>query len=611
MQSNLILPTLQNRAARLNRNRPTWQVVPNKSDNECVEAARLGADIMEYIWRDQNMDSKRLECSLWRQQIGHCYFKVNWDPTLGDELSEDPETGEVIMSGDIRIDVVAGFEVFPDPLATTERDAQWLIHAKTRPLSYFKSQYENGEEVKEEGLWLLSQQYQARINNMTAQGPSNSGVQSLLKDCAIEVCYYEAKSKKYPRGRQITGANGVILEEKKLPVGKIPFVRFDDIMVAGKYYPESLVTHLRPMQDQMNRILSSRAEWTNLMLKGKYLAARGHGLQQEALNDRNGEVVEYDAIPGHVPPQALPCPTIPSYAYQEEQSIRQQVNDISGLSEVSRGTIPAGAGNLPAIGMQMLTEADETRLSVITRRDEENFGRLGSLCLRFVGEFVKVPHILKIAGENMEYTVKDFLGADLRGNYDVRVQDGSTLPQSMSQKRADVSNIVKMFPGILGNITDPKVATRILKMLEFGDTSELFRDYGLDMHQIQESIEGLCKGKISPPSEFDNNSLHIVEKNRFRKTQKFDALDTNAKTAFNTDIEARLRVLMAQANPQLAAQAETAPMQNQLMVNQMKLQRQQGNLQTETAKTAALRQASNRPAPNPGQGEQNGPASNT
>lgn len=605
MQSNLILPTLQNRAARLNRNRPTWQVIPNKSDNESVEASRLGEQIMEYIWRDQNMDSKRLECSLWRQQIGHCYFKVNWDPTLGDELKEDQETGEVIMSGDVRIDVVAGFEVFPDPLATTERDAQWLIHAKTRPLSYFKNQYENGDEVKEEGLWLLSQQYQARINNMTAQGPSNSGVQSLLKDCAIEVCYYEAKSKKYPRGRMIIGANNVILEEKELPVGIIPFVRFDDILVAGKYYPESLVTHLRPMQDQMNRILSTRAEWTNLLLKGKYIAARGHGLQQEALNDRNAEVVEYDAIIGHPPPQAMPIPVIPAYAYQEETSLRQQVNDISGLSEVSRGTIPAGAGNLPAIGMQMLTEADETRLSVITRRDEESFGRLGTLTLRYVGEFTKVPHVLKIAGENMEYTIKSFEGADLRKNYDVRVQDGSTLPQSISQKRADISNMVKMFPGILGNIADPKVATRILKMVEFGDTSELFRDYGLDMHQIQESIESICEGKMPPPSEFDNNVLHLQEKNRFRKTQKFNALSDDIKRLFDADVEARISLLIGQANPQMAAAEATGPIQNQLLAQKMQIQNQQGSLQQAQAATVGLKNMDTRQRL--AKGGQNGP----
>jgi len=232
----------------------------------------------------------------------------------------DPETGELEYEGNIRVDVVSAFEVFPDPLAKTLREAKWVVQAKVRKLDYFKERYEKGHLVKEEDTWLLSAQYEQRINSMNVTGNGQQGSAMKQKNTAIEISYYERRSKKHPNGRLIIGANGVILEDKELPVGEIPFCKFDDIVVGGKYYSESIITHLRPLQDQYNRLLNKRADWVNRMLTGKYLSARGSELIAEALNDRSGEVVEYTPVPNAPPPTAMDTPPIPSYAYKEEDT---------------------------------------------------------------------------------------------------------------------------------------------------------------------------------------------------------------------------------------------------------------------------------------------------
>lgn len=561
LQSNIILSTIQNRLSRLIKSRPKFQVRPNSNDQKDKDASKLSEQILDMIWQSEEMASKQIDLYMWLQQCGHAYLKVCWDESMGKQMS-DPMTGEIDYEGGIRIDVVSAFEVYPDPLAKNLRDAQWVIQAKVRKLEYFKTQYPGvGEQVREEDTWLLSAQFENRINNMSAVGTGQSATQIAQRNTAIELTYYEKRSSKHPNGRQVVSANGVILEDKDLPVGDIPFIKFDDVVVAGSYYPESIITHLRPLQDQYNRALTKRAQWTNKLLTGKYLVARGSQLTAESLNDQSGEVVEYTPVPNAAPPTFLQVPTIPEYAYKEEESIKGNINEISGINEVSRGQGP-GSGITAAIALQYLSEQDDTRIGAVSRRFELGMARFGRLILMYAERYFTTPQLLKMAGQNMEYTVKEFLGEDIGGNTDVVVIEGSTLPGSTTAKRDFILTIMNQ--GLLGNPTqDPKAREKVLKLLEYGDVGGLWEDYSLDMNQIKRSVDQIEEGIQPQISELDNNALHIQEKNKIRKSEKFDMYPPEIQTIFMSDIEARIHALMDQANPGLAIQEQHADMQVQ------------------------------------------------
>ena len=300
IHANKILPTVQNRLARLCQNPPEYDIAPESNDAEDKDAARLASQVLDYLVDKKEINKKRLFLYMWLQQCGHAYIHTTWDPTLGAEvLLDDGTTGK---EGDLRIDVESPFAVFPDHLAKTDDDAEFLTLAKLRKLDYFKRQYpERGHLVKEEGAWLLSTQYELRINSLNSRGPSQGGSMDQVRNCAIEMIRYEKPSSNFPRGRMIACANGVLLDAKELPIGddnaEIPLTKFDDTIVAGKFYSETPVTHARPIQDQYNETLRRRAEWTRRMLAGKYKAPRGSGLGQESLNDESGEVVYYNVVP--------------------------------------------------------------------------------------------------------------------------------------------------------------------------------------------------------------------------------------------------------------------------------------------------------------------------
>lgn len=549
LSSNQILPACQNRLARLCKQPPKYEILPNSNQPDDRDSARLSLDVLNDLWESQEINRKRLTLGMWTQQCGHAYAKVSYDETLGQPLIEDPNQGvKTSFTGDIRVDVVSAFEVFPDPIAKSWDEVTWVAHCKVRNLDYFRLHFpEKGQLVKAEGMWLMSMQYEARINSLNSMGPSASGaLQENMKNSAIEVAYYEKKSSLHPNGRMVIVANGVVLKDDELPCGEIPLVKYDDIIVAGKFYPESVITHCRPLQQQYNRDLSKGAEWVNALLAGKWIAEKRHGLAKEALNDRT-EVIAYNHVPGAAEPHAVTVPQLPSYYFEHCQQLKKDINEIFGLSEVSRGQLPAAG--IPAVGMQLLVEQDETRIGIEVEQHEYAYAKLGQLMLKYANKFVKTPRKLKKKGKNGEYNIRDWSGDDLREHYDVRVVRGSTIPTSRSLKRQEILNAYQQ--GLLGDLQDPAVREKVLGMLEFGSSSEMWEKRSLDMAQISKTLDEIKQGVVPQVNELDNHRLHIEKKNEFRISDKFSQLEKPKQDLLLQDIDLHVEMAMNLMNPGL------------------------------------------------------------
>jgi hypothetical protein len=529
---NRILPTVQNRLARLCKNPPRWDVRPKSADEEDKDAARLAEQVIIQLWEQLGINKKRIPLTMWLQQCGSSYLKVSWDPTLGEKKvsPRDADNGDgtttrvydIVHEGDLRVDVCSFFEMFPDPLAKSWEELQDIIQAKVRPINYFAQTFPaRGGMVKEEDCWLNSLAYESRINAMNTINGASAGPNAQLKQSAIEISYYEKPSKKHPYGRHIIIANGVKLKDDVLPIDEIPFIKFDDIVVGGKFNAEAIITHLRPLQDQINKGKSMRQAWTNRMLTGKIIAARGHNLLEEAINDQSGEVVEYDPVPNTAEPHAFNMPAIPQYAFEEERTLKDDINDTAGINEASRGQLPSSS--IPAIGMQLLVEQDDTRIGIETEGHEHSFADLGRILLKFVARYYVTDRLLKTVGEDMEYAVRKFKGTDIRDNFDVHVIRGSTLPGSKVLKRQEILNLADR--GYYGNPQDPTTIQNVMSMLEYGDEYMGWKRHSLRMAQIQRGIALIeDTGEKPAVSEFDDHALWLQELDDYRISEKFGKL---------------------------------------------------------------------------------------
>lgn len=567
---NKILPTVQNRLARLTQAPPKYDVRPNSNSSEDKDAARLGLEVLNDVFDKQNFTEKRQDLCLSAMQGGVAYAQVLWDPALGQPMI-DPETQEFLgYEGDVRIEILNCLEVFPDPLAKSLDDAQWVIKAKVRKLDYFKERYpERGDAVKEEGVWLLSSLYDLKANALTSVGIAGANTSEQMKNSAIELVYYERRSKEYPNGRMVVVSNGILLEDKELPIGEFDIVKFDDLLIGSRYNSEGVITHLRPVQDHYNTLRSRMSQWVKMHLGGKYLVPKGSGLSQEAINNSDAEVLEFNPVANAPSPQPLAVPTIPQYAYEEIKATESDFDFISGINEPTRGVAPGS--DMPARAMELLVEQDQTRIGVQTSRNEVGFARLGCSILKYVGKYYEMPRLLKVAGDGLGYTVKEFKGAFLNGNYDAIVIAGSTTPNSKVLNRQAIMNLLQM--GILGNPQDPKLQAKLLKVMEYADLQEIWKEQAIDEQQIKKTFEAIESGQMPQMHEWDNHPLFVQEMNIYRKTDKFDELSDQQKGLFNYVAEWHLQAEANLQNPGLPQQQMMA----QHMVNTMESMQAQGH----------------------------------
>lgn len=549
VHANLILPTVQNRLSRLAKNPPRYDVKPNSNAQEDKDAARLTLKVINNVWDAERINEKRIHMYMWMQQGGHAWMKIYWDPMKGKQVAG--MDGQIEYEGDIGADICSPLEIYIDPLARQTSDAQWLIQCKVRKLTYFRNQYgEKGREVKQEGAWLTSIQNLIKINNMSSK--SNGGQMDVdMKDAAIEIAYYEKPSKRFPEGRMIVTANGVLLAYKSLPCGEINFVKFDDIQVGGKFYSESVITHLRPLQDQFNRNLRRKAEFLNKGLNLKFIAAKGAGLNEEALTD-NTEVVQYNPVPNAEAPRAVTPPQLPQYVYTDGEMLKSDMAEISGISEVSKGQMPSAS--IPAIGMQLLQEADETRIGIVTESNENSWADVGRLIAKYAARYYNSKRYLKEAGQSGEYVIKEYTGEDLKESFDVSVVRGSTLPNSKTLKRQELLNAYQQ--GLLGDPNDPSIRRRLLEHLEFGDVAGIWEDQFVDDAQIKRSMDEIEQGLIPKIHPDDNHKAHFDYKNRLRKTDKFLSWTPDIQEIFLANLEEHKKFIVQE----VAAEAGPAPM---------------------------------------------------
>jgi hypothetical protein len=550
--TNLMLSGAQNRLARMLKNPPRWDVRPNSMDEEDKEAAHLGEDIIGNVWEKQAVNRKRIEHGMWLQQCGHAYIGVSRDDQLGEAL-HDPATGEFVgYEGETRVDVVSAFEGFPDPLAKNWDEVSKFARAKVRKLDYFRTHYDRGELVNEEEVWLQSAQLEQRINSIsTGSAGSNPGT----KGAAIEISYYEKRSAKYPKGRHVIVANGIVLKNSELPVGEIPYVKFDDVVIGGKYYSESLLTHARPLQDQYNRNLAKCADWVNKLTVGKWLAARGHGLEQEALTDQSGEVVEYTPQPQAGEPKQMQVAVIPQHMFQERTDLKNDLFETLSLSQVSRGQIPSAS--IPGIGIQLLLEQDETRMGIEVEQHEHSWAGVGKLILKYEAKFAITPRKLKTRGADKSYRIKEYTGEDLRDNFDVTVIRGSTVPNSKVIHRQEIMNLFTQ--GLLGNPSDPAVRDKVLGMLQYGEMGEAWEDHHLTEMQIERDLRDIENG-IAPEVDMKDNHLqHMIKKNRYRISEKWFSLSPESQALLQQNISQHSQMAVAQMHPELSTPPEPPP----------------------------------------------------
>lgn len=576
---NRIQPCVRVEIAKMTKKRPVFTVSPRTADEEDANASEMGEQLMLYLWKHLGMYEQSTKALHWSRICGAGFLKTFWDPTLGDgtdvvmgpggkvlqnaggkpmrasevnpaELSEQlgvPVSSKRINQGDIRVETRSPFQVFLDPLADSFTECEWLVEESIQSVDSLERRYNvilPADTIGNPGL------IESRMGAVFMPGTSN------YKGVKIRE-YWTKPSPSHPHGRRAVWSRDHLLQEDDHPFDPFPYVMLTGIQIPGRLWPTSIVEQLRGPQTELNKVKSQIAENRNRVGNPTILASKQAVQDPDKFADSTtmpGGIYFFDDLgsPNTVPTY-LQAPPLPQYVIDEIARIEESIQEISGQHEVTSANVPAGVTAASAINLLM--EADDTRLGPAISDYEEQLGRLGQKILKLAAHYYTDQRTIRIAGDNATWQIFDFRGSMLRDNTHVEVQAGSAFPQSKAAKQAAMQDLLNFFVQS-GNAPHGRQLAQFLKDWEIGGAERMIEEYTLDEQQAERENVRMAQDIPLTINDYDDDQAHVDAHQDFQKQQKYTQLPQNAKSIFEAHVSAHKQRALAAHQQQMQAEAQ-------------------------------------------------------
>ncbi len=437
-----------------------------------------------------------------------------WNSDIGEIIAQ--KDGKNIKTGDIEISVLSPFEIYPDSVNNENiDDCQSIIHAKAYHIDEIKNIY--GVDVKGEDINVFSLENTGTgLGGLGYHAYATQVVSGVKSNHALVIEKYEKPSKNYPNGRFIIIAGETLVYDGELPFvnrvdGKrgFPFIKQVSIEQAGSFWGTGIVERLIPVQRSYNAVKNRKHEFLNRISMGVLTVEDGSvdldNLEEEGLSP--GKILVYRQ--GSNVPRYMANTSVPTDFEKEEQTLIAEFMTISGVSDILNNT--PNYTNLSGVALQLLIEQDESRISPTTDKIKECIKELGGQILRLYKQFVTIPKLIKVAGDNGELEMIYFTASDITSE-DIVFESDTEITESLAQCRSMVFELLNA--GLLqdenGKLSN-RMRLKALDLLGFG-IWENAQDIN-ELHTKKASTENveLSCGKNVDVCEIDNHDLHINE----------------------------------------------------------------------------------------------------
>lgn len=547
LTSNKIRPRILKMLFKLNQEKPRGYVQPNTTDSGDIAGARAAEAIYDYVVTQECKQFKIMrEADLWALQCGTSYIKIYYDAN----------------TNKIRMDAMSPFHVFvPDLEVQDIEDQPWVAHISIRGVDDIEREY----GYRPEGT--SSANSGSILNDRFLQGVGIR--QNTAKNATIFSEIWIKPNSKYPQGIKVCWVKDKVLDmvpgegippeepptievpnpmDPKAPPISIPDPSVDPASLdpgtaspfiggmypfvrriyepAGRFYGESPITDLIPLQMQYNRRFSQIIENANISANQQLVAPKG-SLNTTKLDNTPGLVIEYN--PGMNPPTPLKMQDMPSYVQLAVQMTQADLDEVSSMGDINRGDAPGRVEAAAAISY--LQEENDSVLTLSVWDKEDAIEKLGNQLLELVQIHWDSQRQISVTGTNQAFEAFLFSGEDLKGQTNYKVVPGSGQPMSRAARQAFIVELMNN-----QMITVPQG----LKRLEMGDAAKLHEEMRVDNAQAERENLQLSKMEPVPVKPYDNDIVHVQVHDDFCKTQEFENMGDQEKSAVRMHIYQQL-----------------------------------------------------------------------
>lgn len=436
--SNFIFSTIETIKPIMFDNDPQIHAIPKTSEG--LYGINKMQSLFDFEWQRDDMSRKTLQAVTLALQIGTAIYGVLWNANDNNGL------------GNIKNVLINPFNFFPDPMATSIEDAEYIIYATYKHANILKSQYPDKANLLDGGT--INEQELVPFGYDTTSVDN----QILVLECwqrdyttqdfeeEIDGTTQKVRKKKYPRGRVITlcPEHNLILSDKENPYkdGSFPFVLLKCYDIPFKFWGKSEIEQLLSPQQYINDLTNQIIDNVKMTTNMPWILDKNCGIPKGQLSNQPGLVVRKN--PGTYVDRLQP-PNMPAYPRETIEVLKQDIETISGIHDVTQGRKPGSISAASAI--MALQEAAQARIRLKVRLLEITLGKLGRMWYDRIKQFWIVERTIRnkslneqkdVSVDQLFYTIGQ---DDLEIDYDFVVVGGSTMP---SNKNAMLDILIRL-----------------------------------------------------------------------------------------------------------------------------------------------------------------------
>lgn len=389
-------------------NDPKFQSIPRHPQG--MSFSNDLQSILSYEWDREGMNTKLYRELITKLVLGTVVWFVPWN-------KEDKNVNAIPISP---------FNIFPDPLATSVEDAEYIIYASYKHVGRLKRLFPHRAKDLIGGAIQYSElvhdnDKDSRIDNQVLVLEVYSRDYDSLEEVDSNVTL------KYPRGRVLTICPdlNLVLSDRHNPYrdGKFPFVLDKDYDVPGKFWGEGEIQQLISPQKYMNELNNAILDNAKMTANMPWIVDNNAGIPKGSITSRPGLVIRKN--PGTDVKREQP-PSMPGYVINALETYKEDIQQISGIFDTLKGQNATGV--YTAQGILALQEAGQARIRLKVKVMEEALGKLGQLWYSRIQQFWRDERFIQIARHDGEYDLKKVRLEGLKNDYDIKILAGSTMP---------------------------------------------------------------------------------------------------------------------------------------------------------------------------------------
>ena len=411
--SNHVFSTIETIRPIMTDNNPKFLAVPSTP-----QGMEFSADVqtaLDYEWDREKMSLKLPAQLIPMLVYGNAVWFVQWDGKDGEY-------------GNISIKPVDPFNIFPDPLAESVDNSEFLVYATYRNANQIKQQFPEKASAIEGSRITMSELVAERDNNDTQDANQVLILEMWCRDWVTMDETVEGKKQlKYPKGRVITCLPelGILLSDKKNPYkdGKFPFVLMKNYDVPFKFWGVGEVEQILSPQIYINELTNQIIDNAKSTANMQWIIDKNSGIGQGKLTNRPGLVIR--KTPGSEVRRDTP-PAMPSYVREQIEVLKKDIQDISGVFDSLKGEQQGSVTAASAI--LALQEASQARIRLKIKLMEASLSELAQIVYSRMQQFWKLDRWVRVTDVEGNPSFREIGAQVLSNDYDLKVMAGSTMP---------------------------------------------------------------------------------------------------------------------------------------------------------------------------------------